>query len=253
MESGLHELYKIYEANIKMNDNIKVNNINDNPIKVGDILVALYKNKEVRGEVSAVYEDYYILKGKNGSELKITMDNIYEHYPKNRSFENKINFKKPENNKLNKDEIENEKTAKKRRDAIDEFDKDSLKNSPENQVDLSIENVKVIGKVIYYSNIKYSQIEKMFEKGILLKEKHWYSITEKQNEIHIIRNNDKAFEIQPFMNSLISHFMKSQNKLITENYNKIKIVGNNNFSIISNIPPDIKKQLINNIIGLLTK
>lgn len=253
MEPGLYELYKIYESNIKKDNNVNENDMN--PIKIGDILVALYNNKEVRGEVSSICEDYYILRGKNGSELKVTIDNVYEHYPKNRTFENKTSKKLiSENQYLDKEETINNKPVKKTKKNIDEFDKDNMKNSPENQVDLSIENIKTIGKVVYYpSNIKHAQIEKLFEKGILSKEKHWYSMTEKENEIHIIRNNDKAFEIQSFINSLISHFLKSQNQLIKENYSKIKVTGNNNFSIISNIPPDIKKQLINNIIGLLTK
>jgi hypothetical protein len=130
-----------------------------------------------------------------------------------------------------------------------------LVNQPDNQVDLSIEsmkNIKIIGKLVYFKDIKYSQVVNMFEKNLLSKNQLWYLLTEKNNEIHVIKNNDKAFQIQPFINALVDHHLKNQNKLINENYSKIKISGNNDFSIISNIPNDIHKSLLNNIITLLS-
>lgn len=235
----LDKLYSIYRSNIKVEDNQLKENQTE--INVGDILVVLYKNREVRGEVSSVFENYYLLKGKNGSSIKVTMDDITEHYPKNRLFENKTNKKNPL-------EKSSEKINKK---ILDEENKE-LENSPDNQVDLSIENIKTIGKVFYYKDIKYSEIEKMFEKKLISKEDYWYLLTEKPHEIHIIKNNEQAFQIQPFINSLISHFLKSQNKLINENYNQIKLSGNNNFSVITNIPQGIQNQLLNSIISLLS-
>ena len=115
-----------------------------------------------------------------------------------------------------------------------------------------MKNIKIIGKLVYFKDIKYSQVVNMFEKNLLSKNQLWYLLTEKNNEIHVIKNNDKAFQIQPFINALVDHHLKNQNKLINENYSKIKISGNNDFSIISNIPNDIHKSLLNNIITLLS-
>jgi hypothetical protein len=258
----LNDLYKIYQANIKV-DQVPFNE-NLSPIKVGDILVALYNGREIRGEVSSVYEGYYVLKGKNSTSVKITIDDITEHYPKNTSFENRGGFKKlnesflppvektpsSTDSKKNDKQIQKVQSAKKR--IIDEQEDDEMKNSPDNQVDLSIEHVKTIGQLVYYTDVKYSDINKMFEKDILSKNKYWYLLTEKPGEIHVIRNNEKAFQIQPFVNALVEHFLKSQDRMVHESYGKIKVSGNDDFSIITNIPQNVHKELLNSIIGLLS-
>jgi hypothetical protein len=247
----LNDLYNIYRSNIRVDDFPIPEN--SDTIKVGDILVAYYNNREIRGEVAAVYENYYVLKGKNGSSLKVTMDDITEHYPKNRSFvkkftESTIQQQIPQQ----KREKPIERVQQKTKSVIDEGEEEEEKNSPDNSIDLATENLKPIGKLMYYRNMKYSQVESMFEKKLLSKEEYWYLLTEKQNEIHIIRNNEKGFQIQPFANALVGHFLKSQNKLITESYNQIKVSGNSSFSVISNIPQNVHKQLLNSLIGLLS-
>lgn len=251
----LNELYKLYQANIKV-DQFPINE-NLSSIKVGDILVAIHNNREIRGEVSAVYENYYVLKGKNSSTLKVTIDDVTEHYPKNTSFDNNKGAMKkfsesstPQEPQSQPKQIQKVQSSKKK--IIDEFEKDEMKNNPDNQVDLSIENVKTIGKLLYYNNIKYSDLNKMFEKRLLAKEDYWYLLTEKPNEIHVIRNNEKAFQIQPFVNALVGHFLKSQDRMIHESYSKIKVSGNDQFSIIANVPQNVQPQLINSIIGLLS-
>lgn len=254
----LNDLYKLYQANIKV-DQFPINE-NLSSIKVGDILVAIHNNREIRCEVSAVYENYYVLKGKNNSTLKVTIDDVTEHYPKNTSFDNKGAMKKfsesvtPQEPQLRPQvqpkQAQKVQTSKKR--IVDEAEEDEMKNNPDNQVDLSIENVKTIGKLLYYNNIKYSELNKMFEKRLLAKEDYWYLLTEKPNEIHVIRNNEKAFQIQPFVNALVGHFLKSQDRMIHESYSKIKISGNDEFSIIANVPQNVQPQLINSIIGLLS-
>ena len=90
----------------------------------------------------------------------------------------------------------------------------------------------------------------MFEKKLLSKEDYWYLLTEKENEIHIIRNNQKGFEIQPFANALVVHFLK--NKSINESVKQIKVAGNSNFSVVSNIPPNLRKPMLNSLIRLLS-
>lgn len=265
MKNELEKLYDIYHANIKVDDLPITENVN--PVKVGDILVALYNGREIRGEVSAVFESHFLLKGKTGA-IKVTLDDVTEHYPKNRAFENKSGnsmrkfsesaaqqeqqtpiikpIKRREESPVDRSQ------QRKRRDIEEEENKD-MKNSPDNQVDLSIESVKIIGKLVYFTgDVKYKQVESMFEKRLLSKEDYWYLLNEKQNEIHVIRNNDRAFEIQPFANALVGHFLKSQNKLINESYGQIKVAGNNNFSVISNIPQNVHKELLNSLISLLS-
>lgn len=259
----LNKLYELYQSNIKVDQFPVTENIS--PIKTGDILVAIYNTKEVRGEVSAVYENHFLLKGKNGSSIKVTMDDITEHYPKNRSFDNKASSLRkfsesaaqPQSQpvpakKVERDEDPAEKIQLKKKKIVEEENGGSMKNSPDNQVDLSIESVKTFGRLIYYKDVKFSEITKMFEKKLLSKEEYWYLLTEKPNEIHIIRNNENAFQIQPFVNALVGHFLKSQNKLIKESYGQMKISGNNDFSVISNVPQNVQKDLLNNIIGLLS-
>lgn len=260
----LENLYNIYHANIKV-DQFPVNE-NISPIKVGDILVAIYNQREIRGEVSAVFENYFLLKGKGGT-IKVTMDDVTEHYPKNRAFENKgattlrkftesVQQTPPPIEE--KEEKPTQRVQGKTKKVIDDAEKKQIENSPDNQVDLTIENtnimnkVKAIGRMLYYKDAKYSDVNDLFEKRLLSKDEYWYLLTEKNDEIHVIRNNNKGFEIQPFANALVGHFLKTQNTLIKESYGQIKVAGNNNFSVISNIPQNIHKQLLNSLIALLS-
>jgi hypothetical protein len=208
----------------------------------------MYNNKEIRGEVSAVYEKYYVLKGKNGSTIKITIDDINEHYPKNRLFDNKNvkRFSSINENNIEQDEevkekkpVPVEKVQKKKNKMIEEFEKEEGKNSPDNQVDLTIEkdnislgNIKSIGKLLYYKNYKHSDIMSMFEKKLLSKEEIWYLLTERGDEIHIVKNNEKGFQIQPFVTSLVGHFLKQNGKL-NEAYEQIKVKGNNSLIVLA--------------------
>ena len=254
----LKKLYELYQANIKV-DQMPLNE-NISSIKVGDILVAIYNNREIRGEVSAVYENFYMLKGKNNSTIKVTLDDVTEHYPKNTSFDNRGVVKKfnesieppRKDSQIMDDDVQTQRVQSAKKKIIKDVENDELRNNPDNQVDLSIENVKTIGKLLYYNNIKFSDLNKMFEKRLLAKEDYWYLLTEKPNEIHVIRNNEKAFQIQPFVNALVGHFLKTQDRMIHESFSKMKVSGNNDFSIITNVSQDVKSQLLNSIIGLLS-
>jgi len=148
--------------------------------------------------------------------------------------------------------VQTQRVQSAKKKIIKDVENDELRNNPDNQVDLSIENVKTIGKLLYYNNIKFSDLNKMFEKRLLAKEDYWYLLTEKPNEIHVIRNNEKAFQIQPFVNALVGHFLKTQDRMIHESFSKMKVSGNNDFSIITNVSQDVKSQLLNSIIGLLS-
>ena len=256
MDKDLDKLYDIYHANIKVDEYPQTENVN--PIKVGDMLVALYGDKEIRGEVSQVFENYYLLKGKSGNSIKVTIDDITEHYPKNRMFESKSIRKftesavqtPPPDEKQGGDAKPAERVQQKKKKVIEDSEEEINKNTPDDQVDLTIEKIKTIGKLLYYKDVKYSEINSMFEKKLLSKEDYWYLLTEKENEIHIIRNNQKGFEIQPFANALVVHFLK--NKSINESVKQIKVAGNSNFSVVSNIPPNLRKPMLNSLIRLLS-
>lgn len=254
----LTNLYNIYQSNIKKEDLREPKN--EILIKAGDIVIASHNNKEIRSEVFSVFENKFQLKSKNGTKIYITMDDIIEHYPKNVKFQNfkkeskeDIFIDKPVEETPKKTDIPNKPIDKKRK-FVKSFNDNKDKNSPENQIDLTInENVKIFGKVVKYKNIKFSEIENMFEKRILSVDNVWYCLTEKNNEIHIVRHNNNGFKIQPFTVALVDHFLKSNKPINESMFNQIKIKGNDNFAIISNIPQKVYGQILGSLISLLSK
>lgn len=256
----LTNLYNIYQSNIKKED-LKENQQNEIFIKVGDIVVASYNEREIRGEVSSVFENKFQLKGKNGTKVNVTIDDIMEHYPKNRQFDRSLIKRESDESFIDKpvEEVvkktENkDKPAEKKKRIIKDFEDEQNKNSPEDQVDLTInENIKIFGKIVKYKNIKYSELENMFEKRILSNDKIWYCLTEKNNEIHIVRHNNIGFKIQPFTVALVDHFLKSKKPINEAMFNQIKVKGNDNFAIVSNVPPKVYGQMLGSLISLLSK
>lgn len=312
-EMTISDLYKLFEDNKLSPSTPIVESIpqqkNTNIIKVGDIVVASFKDREFRGEVSKVLE-------KNGVEqydikvgttiISVKFDNILEHYPKNRKFEQPIkkdNIKeiqpeeiikedkkidipiqtqikpksipptvqKPadekktittieptlvEENKNEPKKIENgnvsedERDPKKVRKSREEIEEEENKKNPEN-TNFTTETVKMYGKIVQFSsNLKLAEVIDFLAKKGIDKEKCWYFITEKNGELHLIRNNDKGFQIQPFVISFVD--LKIKDKL-TESKEQIKIVGNNHFSIISNIPQSVYELTKNGLIALLSQ
>jgi hypothetical protein len=73
--------------------------------------------------------------------------------------------------------------------------------------------------------------------------------TKTSNELHISRIKDNGFDIKPFVKNLINHLLKK--KLLKENISNMKLVGNNNFCIISNISPKFINLLVKMIKNLL--
>jgi len=318
-EMTIQDLYKLFEDNNLSPNNSNVESTktpqqktNTNIIKIGDIVVASFKDREFRGEVSKVLE-------KNGVEqydikvgttiISVKFDNILEHYPKNTKFEqpikkdnikeihpeeiiqetkkidiplqtqvkpktvvttpppvqkpvdekktittiqptlveeNKNEPKKIENGKVSEDERDPKKVRKSR----EEVEEEENKKNPEN-TNFTTETVKMYGKIAHFSgSLKLNEvIDFLANKGID-KEKCWYFITEKNGELHLIRNNDKGFQIQPFVISFVD--LKIKDKL-TESKEQIKIVGNNHFSIISNIPQSVYELTKNGLIALLSQ
>jgi hypothetical protein len=304
-ELSIQDLYKLFEDN-QLSPTNSVEPVikqrqqqTSNFIKVGDIVVAQFKDQELRGEVNRVYEqvgiEFYDIK-VGTTIVPIKFDNIIEHYPKNRKFDQiiKENVKeieseivqekktvqtpiqtqvktiqtppqpkkvemvelKPtliEENKNEpkdkvKSEVKEEEPEKVMRTA-EEVEEEENNKHPENTN--FNETVKVIGKITQFSsNLKLSEVIDFLAKRGIDKEKCWYFITEKNGELHLIRNNDLGFKIQPFVLSFID--LKIKDKL-TESKEQIKIIGNNQFSIVSNIPQELYETVKNGLIALLSQ
>ena len=295
-ELSIQDLYKLFEDNQLSPSNsvepiIKQRQQTTNFIKVGDIVVAQFKDQELRGEVNRVYEqvgiEFYDIK-VGTTIVPIKFDNIIEHYPKNRKFEPEIVHEKKtiqtpiqtqvktiqtpqpkkvemvekpivlkptlieENKNEPKDKVKSkvkEEEPEKVMRTAEEVEEEENNKHPENTN--FNETVKVIGKITQFSsNLKLSEVIDFLAKRGIDKEKCWYFITEKNGELHLIRNNDLGFKIQPFVLSFID--LKIKDKL-TESKEQIKIVGNNQFSIVSNIPQELYETVKNGLITLLSQ
>ena len=95
-EMTIQDLYKLFEDNnLSPTNSVQPQpqqNSQQTSIKVGDIVVASFKNREFRGEVNKVYEKLGVeqFDVKVGTTIiSVKFDNIMEHYPKNRKFEQK--------------------------------------------------------------------------------------------------------------------------------------------------------------------
>jgi len=298
-EMTIQDLYKLFEDN-----NLSPSNPVQQPqtqqssqqtsIKIGDIVVASFKNREFRGEVSKVYEKLGVEQFdiKVGTTIiSVKFDNILEHYPKNRKFEQKntvteikaeevvtekkidvplqtqtkakveepktvqtinpviVEENKNDKTKTNpKGEEEPEKVLKTQK----EIDEDDDKKNPANKN--FNETVKVIGRITHFSsNLKLDEVVDFLAKKGIDKEKCWYFITERNNnEIHLIRNNEKGFQIYPFVVSFME--LKIKDKLTeSKSSEPMKINGNNQFTIIKNIPEDVFETIQNGLIALLSQ
>ena len=287
MELDIKDLYKLFEDN-NLSPQIPVQHIPQqtvNMIKIGDIVVTEFKGREFKGEISRIYEkianeiSYDVKVGQ--TIISVKFENILEHYPKNSKFETvkkvetikpistKNTIKKVENKVPVKSVIENKIEPEKPTNKVDKgeqpqkvltdpkkLEKDEIEKNPDNSnptnevLDSEKKEIKVIGKVAHYTGLKLQEVEDFLtNKGI--KEKCWYMVSEKNDEIHVIRNNDKGFKIQPFVLSFME--IQIKNKKLNENSSQIKIKGNNNFSIISNIPKDLYDLIRNGLIVLLSK
>ena len=289
MELDIKDLYKLFEDN-NLSPQIPFQQQPQkvvSMIKDGDIVVTEFKGREFRGEICKTYEKngietYDVKVGQ--TIISVKFENILEHYPKNNKFEtirkeepkqvskeiikppvkkveNKIPVKpvvveskvEPENptsHKVDKEEQPKKVLADPKKLEKEEIEKNPDNANPTNEMLDSKKEIKVIGKVTHYTGLKLQEVEDFLTtKGI--KEKCWYMVSEKNDEIHVIRNNDKGFKIQPFVLSFME--IQIKNKKLNENSSQIKIKGNNNFSIISNIPKDLYDLIRNGLIVLLSK
>ncbi len=288
MELDIRDLYKLFEDN-NLSPQVPLQQITKttNMIRVGDIVVTEFKGREFRGEVDKIYEKtvgtetYDIKVGQ--TTISVKFDNILEHYPRNSKFETikkeepkpvikpkpiqPVKPVKPIVESLSKVEVdtdnpsthkvEKEEQPKKVIQDPEKLEKEEIEKNPDNanpkneMLDSVKKEIKVIGKVTHFTGLKLQEVvDFLSEKGI--KDKCWYMVSEKSNnEIHVIRNNDKGFKIQPFVLSFME--IQIKNKKLNENSSQIKIKGNNSFSVISEIPNGLYDLIRNGLIVLLSK
>jgi len=183
-----------------------------NGIKIGDTVVVENDGFEIKGSIVNIYNENYIVNTVIGSSSKTKaylFDQILEHYP--------VNVKLQNNLKIDEDKIITPSI-------YSDFRKDPNYGNKNKSV------------VFFPDEMKQKDINSILPH---YKESKYF-IVEKNNELHIVKIKD-GFDMKPFVENLINHFIKK--KMISENISNMKVKGNSSFVIISN-PPIKFKSLI---------
>lgn len=209
------KLRNIYE-NITNKDKIPNNNINTNivnGIKVGDLIVFNINNMEYKGHVNNIVDNKYLINGNFSNENKSVLVDFDQIIE---HYPKNLKFQ----NKNNDNNIQ-------------------LIKSENTDIQEKNENIIFFPKTYNKDNID----------NIISKTNYKYFIREKNNELHIVKISN-GFEIKPFIESTISYLLK--NKLIKENLSSMKVIGNNSFCILKNIPFK-SSQILKNILMKILK
>jgi len=102
--------------------------------------------------------------------------------------------------------------------------------------------VETIGKIAKFpKGVKASKAFNFLESVKISKKSIWYLIVERQeNELQMVKYNYKeGVDLNKFVNELKTYYLKEyvNNSKICDYINKIKVTGNDKYSIIQNIPP----------------
>ena len=99
---------------------------------------------------------------------------------------------------------------------------------------------KTFGKVIKLP--KNTDVVNFMENVKISRNKYWYVVTEKEvndegKEIHLIKYNQEGINSNTFVSQLKSFYINSTtDENMKKMFENIKVVGNDKFSIIKNIP-----------------
>ena len=138
-------------------------------------------------------------------------------------------------------------------------------------MDNNKKTAKVFGKVVKLP--KNTDAVKFMENIKIAKNKYWYLVTEKEfdgegNQIHLVKYNQDGVNANSFVAQLKEHYIKSTDDAqLKKAFESIRVVGNEKFSIIANIPDiqiidivtennkqvEIKKNLVSKITSDLIK
>jgi hypothetical protein len=130
---------------------------------------------------------------------------------------------------------------------------------------------KTFGKVIKLP--KNTDVVNFMENVKIARNKYWYIVTEKEvndegKEIHLIKYNQEGINSNTFVSQLKAFYINSTtDENMKKMFENIKVVGNDKFSIIKNIPNieiidvitennkkvEVKKNLISKITSDLIK
>lgn len=96
---------------------------------------------------------------------------------------------------------------------------------------------KLIGKVVKLPND--SKVDKVMENIKIPRNKAWYVLVEKQDsELHMVKYNKQGVNANQFVAELKRYYITryKDNETLRQKFESIVVVGNENFSIIKNIP-----------------
>ena len=176
---------------------------------------------------------------KRFSDFNNSNDDIFSNN-KNITENSHINMKK----KVKKEEIQ---TTKKKHINTET----GIKNQGDVQ-SMTKEQVKFYGKIVKFpKNTLAKEAYSFLNENKISKEKLWYFMIEKNNELHIVKyNEDKGFKINEFVLELLKSYKNSNFNQLSEN---IKIKGNENFVILTNIFENNSGKIKEDLIKLLSK
>ena len=94
------------------------------------------------------------------------------------------------------------------------------------------------------------KVQKAMESVKIPRNKHWYFITNKKmntngEQIHLVQWNMEGVDASNFVLQLREHYTKKCDSKMKELFETIKIVGNDKFTIIDNIPDIMVKETDN--------
>lgn len=176
--------------------------------------------------------------------------NIYE------SDESTKDIKKDDSVVVKTEDVAKKQSDVKKQKVIDKKKNVSREDAMRNKVDVQStisEKSKFIGKLLDFpKNLKSEEAFNFLKENKISKEKLWYFIIEKNNELHIVKyNENKGFKITEFVVELLNTYNNHPDikRLITE----VKVKGNDNFSIICNLNEKNTKFIKNDLIRFLSK
>lgn len=138
-------------------------------------------------------------------------------------------------------------------------------------MDNNKKSAKLFGKVVKLP--KNTDIVKFMDNIKIPRNKHWYIVTEKEmdnegNQVHLVKYNQEGVNANSFVAQLKEHYIKSTtDENLKKMFEGIRVVGNDKFSIIKDIPDieiidiivennkkvEVKKNLVSKITSDLIK
>jgi predicted HAD superfamily phosphohydrolase len=95
---------------------------------------------------------------------------------------------------------------------------------------------KVKGKVLHFPfDTDLRVIESRYDDVKIPRDKHWYN-DDKGNQIHLVKWNQDGVSANSFVEAMKKRYIDISDDKMKELFEKIRVVGNDKFSIIENIP-----------------